>query len=70
MTKKVNPNLFRLKNINLFENKNILFFDDLNQYYLFNRNIYFFINKFKQFNFFFLNIKFKSRTWIILKFFF
>jgi len=57
MTKKVNPNLFRLKNINLFENKNILFFDDLNQYYLFNRNIYFFINKFKQFNFFFFEYK-------------
>ena len=57
MTKKVNPQLFRIKNYNFINSPYTNFFDSVNQFYLIKRNIFFFIKYFKKFKFFIFYFK-------------
>jgi hypothetical protein len=57
MTKKVNPQLFRIKNYNFINSPYTNFFDSVNQYYLIKRNIFFFVKYFKKFKFFIFYFK-------------
>jgi hypothetical protein len=57
MTKKVNPQLFRIKNYNFINSPYTNFFDSVNQFYLIKRNIFFFIKFFKKFKFFIFYFK-------------
>jgi len=70
MTKKVNPQLFRIKNYNLSNSKYINFFDSLDQYYLIKRNLYFFIKYFTKFKIFIFNFKLQRNNFKIFKIFF
>ena len=52
MTKKVNPQLFRINKNNSINSFYINFFDNLNQFYILKLNIYFFIKYFKKYKFY------------------
>ena len=70
MTKKVNPQLFRLKKYNYINSNFSNFFDNINQYYLIKRNIYFFIKYFKKFKFFIFYFKLQRNFLNTFKIFF
>ena len=70
MTKKVNPQLFRLKNYNFFNSPFTNFFDNINQYYIIKRNIFFFIKFFKKCKFFIFHFKLQRNFYQNFKLFF
>jgi len=70
MTKKVNPELFRIKKYNFINAPNINFFDSTNQFYYIKRNIYFFIKYFKKYKYFIFYFKLKRNTFKTFKIFF
>ena len=70
MTKKVNPQLFRIKNYNFTNSKFTNFFDSIEQFYLIKRNLYFFCKYFTKFRIFIFNFKLQRNNFKIFKFFF
>ena len=70
MTKKVNPELFRIKKYNFINTPNINFFDSTNQFYYIKRNIYFFIKYFKKYKYFIFYFKLQRNTFKTFKIFF
>ena len=70
MTKKVNPQLFRIKNYNFITSPYTNFFDSINQFYIIKRNIFFFIKYFKKFKFFIFYFKLQRNLLNKFKIFF
>ena len=70
MTKKVNPQLFRIKNYNSSNSLFVNFFDSLDQYYLIKRNLYFFTKFFRKFQIYIFSFKLQRNSFKIFKIFF
>ena len=70
MTKKVNPNLFRIKKYSYININYTNFLNNLNQFYLIKRNIFFFIKFFKKFKFFIFYFKIQKNNYNNFKIFF